>query len=74
MTLNLARYQSRVMLRDGAVLRLRAITPEDADKLLDLYHRLSPRSLYQRFFTIPKPDPVYAAYLYRSRRELEVHD
>lgn len=63
MTLNLARYQSRVQLRDGAVLRLRAIIPEDADKLLDLYHRLSPRSLYQRFFTIPKPDPAYAAYL-----------
>lgn len=63
MPLNLARYQSRVVLRDGARLALRAIMPEDALKLLDLYNRLSPRSLYQRFFTIPKPDPIYAAYL-----------
>lgn len=61
--LNLACYQSRLMLRDGIALQLRAITLDDAGKLLDLYHRLSPRSLYHRFFTIPKPDPAYAAYL-----------
>ena len=61
--LNLASYQSRLALRDGVALQLRAITPDDAAKLLDLYNRLSPRSLYHRFFTIPKPDPAYAAYL-----------
>ena len=61
--LNFACDQSRLVLRDGIALKVRAITPEDAAKLLDLYHRLSPRSLYHRFFTIPKPDPAYAAYL-----------
>src|SRR5215467_4192685 len=42
---------------------MRPICPGDDTKLLDLYHRLSPHSLYNRFFTIPKPDPNYAAYL-----------
>ncbi len=44
-------------------LSLRPIQPSDDTKLLDLYYRLSPQSLYNRFFTIPKPDPDYAAYL-----------
>lgn len=50
-------------LRDGTTLRLRPIKPTDDLNLLDLYHRLSPASLYHRFFTIPKPDPDYARYL-----------
>ena len=44
-------------------LRLRAIRSDDAARLLDLYHRLSRRSLYHRFFTVPQPDPAFAAYL-----------
>jgi RimJ/RimL family protein N-acetyltransferase len=50
-------------LRDGVTLRLRPIKPTDDLNLLDLYHRLSPASLYHRFFTVPKPDPDYARYL-----------
>jgi GNAT superfamily N-acetyltransferase len=42
---------------------MRPIQPSDDAKLLDLYHRLSTKSLYNRFFTIPKPDSDYATYL-----------
>lgn len=56
-------YQSETVLRDGSTLRLRAIRCDDAARLLDLYHRLSRRTLYHRFFTIPQPDPAHAAYL-----------
>lgn len=58
-----AHYESDVVLRDGSTIHLRPIRPDDATKLLDLYHRLSRRSLYDRFFTVPRADPVYAAYL-----------
>lgn len=58
-----AHYESDVLLRDGSLIHLRPIRSNDATKLLDLYCRLSPRSLYHRFFTIPRPDPVYADYL-----------
>src|SRR5690242_5968177 len=53
----------QLLLRNGSKLHLRPIQPSDDIKLLDLYERLSTRSLYHRFFTIPKPDPTYAAYL-----------
>jgi RimJ/RimL family protein N-acetyltransferase len=53
----------QLLLRNGSKLHLRSIQPGDDKKLLDLYGRLSTRSLYNRFFTIPKPDPAYAAYL-----------
>lgn len=56
-------YESEAVLRDGSTLRLRPIRPDDAARLLDLYHRLSRRSLYHRFFMVPQPDPAYAAYL-----------
>jgi RimJ/RimL family protein N-acetyltransferase len=56
-------YESDAVLSDGSRIHLRPIRPDDATRLLDLYHRLSPRSLYHRFFTIPRPDPVYAKYL-----------
>lgn len=39
-----------VQLIDGAKLQLRAIRPDDEPRLVDLFHRLSPRTVYQRFF------------------------
>src|SRR5262245_20025684 len=53
----------QLLLRNGSTLRLRPIQPDDDKNLLDLYERLSARRLYNRFFTVPKPDPTYAAYL-----------
>jgi RimJ/RimL family protein N-acetyltransferase len=40
----------RLPLVDGAVLHLRAIRPDDEPRLVELFHRLSPRTVYQRFF------------------------
>jgi len=53
------------MLRDGSSMRVRPIRPDDDIKLLDLYRRLSPQSLYNRFLTVPEPDPSKVAYLTR---------
>jgi RimJ/RimL family protein N-acetyltransferase len=39
-----------VVLADGAALRLRAIRPDDEPRLVALFGRLSPRTVYQRFF------------------------
>ena len=39
-----------VVLKDGATARLRPVLPTDADALDRLFHRLSARAVYQRFF------------------------
>jgi acetyl coenzyme A synthetase (ADP forming)-like protein len=41
--------QRDVLLIDGSTVRLRAIRPDDADRLRDLFSRVSPRSRYLRF-------------------------
>jgi L-amino acid N-acyltransferase YncA len=41
-----------VRLRDGSLVHLRAIRPEDRDRLIDLYGRLSADTAYHRFFTV----------------------
>ncbi len=50
-----------VVLRSGSTLRLRPIRPQDAPALLAFYQRLSPDSLYFRFFSLPKIDAERAA-------------
>jgi RimJ/RimL family protein N-acetyltransferase len=37
-------------LADGATLRVRPIRPDDEHRLEELFDRLSPRTIYQRFF------------------------
>jgi RimJ/RimL family protein N-acetyltransferase len=39
-----------IELADGGTLRLRPIRPDDESRLVELFHRLSPRTVYQRFF------------------------
>jgi acetate---CoA ligase (ADP-forming) len=51
-----AHEESDVVLKSGATLRLRPIRPEDAEKLLVFFQRLSPDSLYFRFFSVPRLD------------------
>src|SRR2546428_12787498 len=40
----------RIELADGAALRLRPIRPDDQPRLVELFSRLRPRTVYQRFF------------------------
>jgi acetate---CoA ligase (ADP-forming) len=43
-------YATDELLRDGGSIHLRAIRPDDKQRLLDLFHQLSARSVYFRFF------------------------
>jgi RimJ/RimL family protein N-acetyltransferase len=63
------------VLRDGARLRMRPIRPEDQDRLIAFYDRLSRHTAYQRFFTVMKRLPPDWARLlanvdYQSRLAL----
>ena len=50
-----ARYESDILLRDGSSLHLRPIKPGDVTALLEFHTRLSPRSVYFRYFS-PLPE------------------
>jgi len=50
-----AHYESDILLRDGSTLHLRPIKPDDAAALIEFHKRLSPRSIYFRFFS-PLPE------------------
>ena len=52
--------EREVILRTGSTLRLRPIRTEDAEALLAMYRRLSPDSLYFRFFALPNVDAARA--------------
>jgi len=60
-----------VVLRNGASVRLRPIRPDDAPRLSALCHRLSLRTVYQRFFSPRRLRPEEADTLanvdYRER-------
>ena len=45
-----ADYCANEVLRDGGPILIRAIRPDDKQRLLEHFARLSPRSIYQRFF------------------------
>ena len=67
----------RVALRDGTRVRMRAIVPEDAPRLVALYERLSLDTRYHRFFsTMRRLPPDWARFLanvdYRTRLALVV--
>src|SRR5262245_50233166 len=51
-----AHEESDVVLKSGSTLRLRPVRPDAAAELLAFYKRLSPDSLYFRFFSIPRLD------------------
>ena len=52
-----------VALKDGTAVHLRPIRGADEGGLLALYDRLSPDSLYFRFFVVPDKDASKVAYL-----------
>ena len=63
------------LLDDGTPVEFRAILPSDDVRLERLFHRLSPQSLYLRFFApVPRPQPAMIRRLvevdYRDRLAL----
>jgi GNAT superfamily N-acetyltransferase len=50
-------------LRNGTAVRLRPIRSDDASGLMALCERLSPQSVYQRFFTVRRMRPADAQLL-----------
>ena len=55
--------EREITLQDGARLRLRPIRPEDQDRLIAFYDRLSRHTAYQRFFTVMRRLPPDWAHL-----------
>jgi acyl-CoA synthetase (NDP forming)/GNAT superfamily N-acetyltransferase len=48
-------WEADVLLRDGRTAHIRPIRPDDAERLVDFYSRVSPESKYLRFFSsMPK--------------------
>lgn len=54
---------SDAALKDGTAVHVRPILRNEGPRLLELYDRLSPESLYFRFFAVPDKDRSKAEYL-----------
>ena len=76
MAVGVSRYPSapeqNVILRSGDSVRVRAIRPDDEPRLMALCRRLSPRTVYQRFFSfrrrlLPEEAHAFANVDYRQR-------
>ena len=60
----LADFDREVVLRDGTRVRMRAIRPDDAPRLVALYDHLSRDTRYQRFFSVMRRlPPDWARFL-----------
>ncbi len=56
--------QLETLLKDGTTAHIRPIRPEDDRALVEIFDRLSPQTVYQRFFTaMPELTPGMARYL-----------
>jgi RimJ/RimL family protein N-acetyltransferase len=56
--------EADVMLKDGTPVHIRPIRPEDDHALVEVFHRLSPETVYQRFFAaLPELPPDMAQHL-----------
>jgi hypothetical protein len=59
-----AALESDFTLKDGAVVHIRPIRPEDDHALVGIFNQLSPQTVYQRFFqALPELSPGMARYL-----------
>lgn len=43
-------YDERVTLKNGQEIRIRALHPDDDERLVEAFHKLAPESIYLRFF------------------------
>src|ERR1700741_743588 len=68
---DLADPEQNVILRNGVSVRVRAIRPDDEARLMALCRRLSPQTVYQRFFSVrrllPEEAHAFANVDYRQR-------
>src|SRR3989442_6745565 len=71
---DLADPERGVTLRNGASVRVRAIRPEDEPRLMALCRRLSPRTVYERFFSFRRllPEEAHALANIDDRRRMAV--
>jgi acyl-CoA synthetase (NDP forming)/GNAT superfamily N-acetyltransferase len=51
-------WEADAVLADGGTVHLRPITPDDADRLRDFHSRLSPETVYNRFFSMVRTLPA----------------
>ncbi len=51
-------WESDAVLADGGTVHLRPITPDDAERLRAFHSRLSPDTVYNRFFTMVRTLPA----------------
>ncbi|HXW04142.1 MAG TPA: GNAT family N-acetyltransferase [Vicinamibacterales bacterium] len=49
-------YATDVVLRDGTTLQLRPVRPDDDQRLLEMFSKMSQESLYYRFMSVPRID------------------
>src|SRR2546427_9946655 len=71
---DLADSEQGVTLRNGASVRVRAIRPDDEPRLMALCRRLSPRTVYERFFSFRRllPEEAHALANIDDRRRMAV--
>jgi acyl-CoA synthetase (NDP forming)/RimJ/RimL family protein N-acetyltransferase len=53
-----AHWEADAVLADGGTVHLRPIRPDDADRLREFHSRLSPETIYNRFFTMMRALPA----------------
>ncbi|HWG94533.1 MAG TPA: GNAT family N-acetyltransferase [Mycobacteriales bacterium] len=53
-----AHWEADAVLADGGTVHVRPITPDDADRLRAFHARLSPETVYNRFFTLVRALPA----------------
>jgi len=66
-----ADLSQRAVLRDGAAVRVRAIRPDDKQRLREAFERLSPDTIYRRFL---HPKNALTAGELRTATELDFQD
>jgi RimJ/RimL family protein N-acetyltransferase len=52
--MNAAEYRVEAQLRDGLAVTIRAIRPDDRERIVEAFGRLSPETVYMRLFSFKK--------------------
>ncbi len=65
-------YRARETLPDGRIVRIRAIRPDDREKLQEEFHKLSTASVRERFFNV-KQDLTPQELTYFTEVDFSMH-